>query len=215
MNPYLPVSILYGYGAEAEYDDLCELCASIPFARLPSENEPAYPHQPNIPALETSASKCRLCLVISFAAKSFKEQIAFEKTHGIDKAPVPWKMALPRAVTSSNISTIRFLGWESTESSEQLDLRHLRQNTEIAIRNRTEHESNVKRPWIYGNWWILEIPQAFPAIIRHQLIGIGVRLTENIEPISTETLRSSVMIQRGSSIRICVDHGKQQFGLQI
>jgi hypothetical protein len=213
-NPYLPINILYGYTAE-KYDDLCELCATIPFARLPNEDEAAYPHQPNIPALEASASKCRLCLVVSFAVKSFKEQIAFEKSHGIDKVPVTWKAALPPEITSSNIPTFRFMGWNSAESSEQLDLRHLRQNSEIAIRNRTDHESNVERPWIYGNWWIFEIPQAFPAVIRYQLIGIGVRLTECIQLISTKTSQSSLMIQRGSSIRICVDHGKQQVDSQM
>ena len=48
--------------------DLCEICRTIPFDTLPSEEEPGVPHQPTLAALEASAASCVLCDLIFEAA---------------------------------------------------------------------------------------------------------------------------------------------------
>lgn len=46
----------------------CSSCKEIPFHNLPSEDEPAFPHQPSLAALESSAKTCHFCKLTLLAA---------------------------------------------------------------------------------------------------------------------------------------------------
>jgi len=46
----------------------CKICKDIPFHNLPSEDEPALPHQPTLAALESSADTCYFCKLILLIA---------------------------------------------------------------------------------------------------------------------------------------------------
>jgi hypothetical protein len=59
--------------------DLCDICKAIPYDRLPSEENPGYPHQPSLDALTASATKCQLCKFILEAVDDLKKLIEDEK----------------------------------------------------------------------------------------------------------------------------------------
>src|SRR6187402_811650 len=48
--------------------DICNVCRSISFSTLPSEEESAIPHHETFQSLELSSQKCHLCCLILCAA---------------------------------------------------------------------------------------------------------------------------------------------------
>ncbi len=208
-NPYRLIQILYGYTHPSIANHLCQSCTAIPWARLPSEDEAAYPHQPSIRALKDSSATCRLCLVLSFAIQAFQRQLDFETTHDLNEVPVPIKAVCPPL---NDETILRYMGWNHLASFERIDLRRLHhldegQGTHDAGHTNNEDEEHI---WLYGNWWIKELPGSPPDRYQYQLIGIGVRLSQRARPWRTQCTPpgSPLLIHRGSQIRICVNHSK-------
>lgn len=52
---------------------ICNVCRSIPFDQLPSEDEAAYPHQPSIVVLEESAKTCPLCALLLRSVRELED----------------------------------------------------------------------------------------------------------------------------------------------
>jgi hypothetical protein len=59
--------------------DICDLCNSIPFEQLQSEEDSSYPHQPSLAALQSSAEKCRLCKMILAAVDEVQKSVDSER----------------------------------------------------------------------------------------------------------------------------------------
>jgi hypothetical protein len=58
---------------------LRDLCTTIPFEQLPSEEDPGYPHQPSLDAFVASATKCYLCRLILDAVNESRDEIDNEQ----------------------------------------------------------------------------------------------------------------------------------------
>jgi hypothetical protein len=56
------------------------VCKAIPFTVLSSEDDRAHPHQPSMPAWETSASTCALCNLILDSVRKFKKALSDEES---------------------------------------------------------------------------------------------------------------------------------------
>jgi len=192
---------------DANHTSVCELCTSIRFQDLPSEDEPGYPHQPNLHALTISASTCALCNLILDVVIKIREDI--ENEHQGNSGSGRWIEFTPTVsptgrqtleMTSLGVYALTY----ATGSSEE--------NT---ARTRPSYQfasDQSVRPWLFGNWWEVDGPGG-----SLQLIGIGVRIgpTPNIEDAEgnkiAETLENGDVIDsiqyRGSYLRIRTDDG--------
>ena len=70
------------------------------------------------------------------------------------------------------------------------------------------HE-NVVRPWLYGNWWLLDSASMMKQQVTClQLIGIGVRLTKMPTPHQCRIYGGETIHFRGSCLRVFVRRGR-------
>jgi hypothetical protein len=154
----------------------CAICRNIPFTDLPSEEEPAIPHQPSLRALRASADSCALCALILQAALEVRRNVenyhsgrglgGFTSYHGAPFDLISGGRALGQTFTG-NISTTGLFAPEMPSGY----------GTSSTPGFHFGDDSSV-RPWLYGNWWQRDFPS--PQL---QLMGLGVRLaaTPNIE----------------------------------
>jgi hypothetical protein len=179
-------------------DSICDFCNSIPFERLPSEEELAYPHQPSLAALQTSATRCLLCQMILEAIGDVRRSIDNE-ARGVPE---------DRCV-------MFYPGTDHTGARERtyfgpVPPRDLNASVGLGrerLSLHTDYAGDVLRPWLYGNWWTLgdlsEGPYHLP-----QLIGIGVRLAKTPKIHDAEGNSNKMVTYRGSGLRIRTDDGR-------
>ena len=192
---------------DANRTSVCQLCASIRFQDLPSEDEPGYSHQPSLHALTISASTCALCILILDAVIKIREDI--ENEHQGNKGRAGWIEFSP-AVSPTGRRAI-----EMTSLGVYSSIYATGSNEENTAPTRPSYQfasDQSVRPWLFGNWWEVDGPGG-----SLQLIGIGVRVgpTPNIE--DAEGNRMAVTLEngdvrdfieyRGSYLRIRTDDG--------
>jgi len=149
---------------------LCNICKNIPYSKLPSEDELAYPHQPSLQALAISAQSCKFCKFIQDAVNELKKTFEDEK-----KGETVGRFILFKSTdTETRITTEKYFGpalpWNLPTGQWA--------KITVSSSSSVEERYDVIRPWIFGNWWVLDKAGAGsqPA---NQLIGIGVRIGKN------------------------------------
>jgi hypothetical protein len=113
-------------------------------------------------------------------------------------------------IEESGIAEVTDLGRGTAHSFEEFDPKKYRVDLPETTRQRpgkTDQGLTV-RPWLYGNWWILNCPNFYNEFIPFQLIGVGVRLTEWPEPHDCKIYKTEAIHYRGSSLRVFTDDGR-------
>jgi len=156
----------------------CAQCQAIPFATLPCEDEPGYPHYPSLQALKESAKICMLCRLILAGVHQTRDEI--DREHKGKETAGCWvsfkSTKLNDQMDGSHKSRMECTkqGAFCAGSNQQVS-QHSGQ--EVALFAEPEpyafpfEEDSLAKPYIYGNWWsyskggLLEL-----------LIGLGVRI---------------------------------------
>ena len=150
----------------------CDFCESIPFDKLPSEEEDALPHQLSLDALEASSESCSICKLILWAAGcSLAPSCGMIGFHPNVKYPSGRKIMTE--VTESNYDKFGFMrglenGAAITDTSNAKP--DLREPMCLKLRSYLPERANI-RPWLFGNWYRSPFEDRSP-----RLVGLGVRL---------------------------------------
>jgi hypothetical protein len=209
---------------------LCTFCKNISYSKLPSEDEAALPHQPSLQALSASARQCQLCKlildIVNELRKTFEDEKAGGGSHGFivfnptDKetgvatqvflgATAPSRTRKPSGTSKpegkrpSNSPT----NGKDTQSTlskifhKQSGRQDAAPRRLSALFHRKSETSDVLRPWIFGNWWILN-EEKVGAVPQYQLIGIGVRIAKTPYIGDAEGNDKTTVKHRGSQLRI-------------
>lgn len=158
--------------------DLCNICKAIKFDQLPSEEEPAIPHQPNLELLQESMPDCPICRVIFLAVGELSTIIHNERAGNGENAGghVDFQTPIgkqPGQSVKQNLTYVTYYGYYDPDD----DGTYVEGPTGYTGPKYTDPcevfpDSNI-RPWLFGNWWTLPKAESKP-----QLIGLGVRLGE-------------------------------------
>lgn len=188
---------------------ICQFCKAIPFVDLPSEDEPALPHQPSLGALKASAGSCTLCHLILRAAIEVRKEI--DNTHKGLKAHA-WNELYSQNTTSSGQRMMEHsvLGRHGSGSVSNI---YSEEETLTSGKPGYPFRDDASiRPWLFGNWW-----KACSGPL--QLMGLGVRLaaTPNVEDAEGngdenrfEDGRAYINIRYyGSYLRIRMEDGRR------
>jgi hypothetical protein len=190
---------------------ICAVCRNIPFAKLPAEDEPAYPHQPSLEALAASAAQCQLCGFIQEAIAQLRTEIDNERNKrqaprftmfsSADKdtglqSQLFFGPALPADLSgASQLGTGGALGGNPNASKSG------RPMSKLFGRKEKEPRYEVVRPWLYGSWWTLNKVNggSQPA---YKLIGVGVRVAKTPNITDAEGNDGKLVKLRGTQFRI-------------
>jgi len=197
--------------------DICDLCNSIPFEQLPSEEDPGYPHQPSLAALEISAAKCLLCKMILEAVDEVRKSIDSEmrkvqESRYIMTYPKDKRTGVRRTVYLGEAVPRNTFGTPEVRQRSEDIWPHLLLER---LSQHAKYPGDVLRPWLFGNWWVLDghLDEGFGQT--RQLIGIGVRLGKTPPIHNAEGNSKEEVIYRGSGLRIRTDDGKLTLPLHI
>jgi hypothetical protein len=193
---------------------LCETCKATNFSILPSENEPGFPHKLSLEALKESASMCDLCGLIQQAVDELLEDIEIERR----SRGHPWAGTQRRIMVQD--MTYSRATWVSFEKGQAGPVRRTQFGTLVPegigkLESRDEPDpifvesgdNGVLRPWLYGNWWMLERPREGTDAV-YQLIGIGVRVGKTPNIAGAEGNSKEMIFYRGSQLRVHTNDGK-------
>lgn len=179
---------------------LCEICKTVQFELLPSEEQPGFPHQPDLYSLEKSAKNCILRQVIFNAASELSTILENDRTGNRGKNPGGhFSLSLAPAGPQPRCKYMTELGWWSEDYGYGGSLEY--RGPEYTNPRKVFPDSHNIRPFLFGNWWTLGMPNS-PL----QLIGLGVRLgtgprIQDAVGNSEEEVRF-----RGTSLRIRTEH---------
>jgi hypothetical protein len=190
--------------------DICDLCDSIPFEQLPSEEDSGYPHQPSLAALQSSAEKCRLCKMILAAVDGVQKSVDNERR----KVEVDGFLMVSPKKDSRGASQSTIFGNtpppldNRVQPSEAQMLHDMHSRLQVErLSQHTRYPGDVLRPWLFGNWWVVE--HATEGIQQtRQLIGVGVRLGKTPQIHDAEGNSKEKVVYRGSGLRIRADEGE-------
>jgi hypothetical protein len=154
--------------------DICKFCEAIPFANLPSEDEPGFPHQPSVQALKTSAARCALCSLLLDAVLEVRKSIDVKykggSRGGFTEYSPEGQLPDGRQVMGHFQLGDYYIGSDTIGGAPK--------EPDLDRPSYPFGDDTSIRPWLFGNWWKLRDSSA-----TLQLIGLGVRLsrTPNIE----------------------------------
>jgi hypothetical protein len=195
---------------------LCETCKATNFSILPSENEPGFPHKLSLEALKKSAATCSLCELIQQAVDDLFQDIEIERRSERNPSLVISPKLMVQDITYGHAA------WVFFEKSQGGPVRRTQFGVHVPQglgKLRSGQESNpvsvesgdtdngVLRPWLYGNWWMLERPREGMDAV-HQLVGIGVRVSRTPNIADAEGNSSEMIFYRGSQLRVYTNDGK-------
>jgi hypothetical protein len=206
LMKYWPHWIMASDGA------LCTICEKIPYSKLPSEDEAAYPHQPSLEALSASARQCQLCKLILGIVDELRKSFEDEKSgrgagRFIDYHPTNKATGIATQVFMGATPNSRTCNLSSSSEQEEkgpassATNRKDTQSTLSKITHRETESYGVVRPWIFGNWWILHEEKGV-AVPQYQLIGIGVRIGKTPYIEDAEGNDKTTVKHRGSQLRM-------------
>lgn len=187
--------------------DLCDICKIIKFDQLPSEEEPAIPHQPDLNSLKESVEDCPICRIIFLAAGELSTIIQNERTGNDENAggQVEYQTAmrkLPGQSASQYLKYVTYYGYYDPDGRGFYSSGPPGYTGPVYTDPCEIFPDRNIRPWLFGNWWTLPTAESKP-----QLIGLGVRLGAgpNIED-AVGNSEGRVHL-RGTSFRFRTDHG--------
>lgn len=165
---------------------ICSQCLSIPFDKLPAEQEAAYPHYPSLTDLKASARTCPLCALLDQALTEETQRLNDEKHQtGIvlgdfaatlgEELPNPvigyveslkqWQKL--RLRPDKKTLEVRDFGRWPAATFEDVELAKygfvagnpVKLPPQILGAGKSHADSELGiRPWVYGNWWLLDQP---------------------------------------------------------
>jgi len=185
---------------------LCEVCKSIEFERLPSEDEAGVPHQPDLDSLEESSENCCLCRVIFRIASELSTIICNQRTGNDDQNPggevhissIPGRSGMYLTHFGNHGSDE--VGFYTTGGSRGYA------GPEYTHPRKVFPGGNNIRPWLFGNWWASASPSRQP-----QLIGFGVRLGTGPKPEDGVGNSADLVHLHGTSFRFRTEVGMLLF----
>jgi hypothetical protein len=195
---------------------LCAICREIPFSRLPSETESAYPHQPSLEALDASATQCQLCRFIQDAVGDLRKSFEDERA----KKPVQRFTMYMAPEREGGYATELFFGPQLPAELGGLKGRKALIENGTAgkgdgrvskllgavggKKDRAGQRGDVLRPWIFGSWWAVEGggPNGGQMQAPLKLIGIGVRIAKTPDIVDAEGNEGKHVRLRGSQFRV-------------
>lgn len=177
----------------------CKICKEIPFHNLPSEDEPALPHQPSLAALESSAERCYLCKLILLAAGELIFILKNERAGNNNANPGGWMEYTSSKSPSGHLVTYKsHQGWNLAGGSLASGTDY-RGPVFMSPRQLFPDDGNI-RPWLFGSWWTL------PTNPLPQLVGLGVRLGATPLLEEAEGNTNEGVNLRGTNLRIRTDN---------
>jgi hypothetical protein len=205
---------------------LCDTCTTIPFDKLPHEEDQAFPHKQDLLHLEESSKVCKLCKLILSAIKDAQGDFDLE---GYDIADTmrPKKNSYEKIYSQDLFASKKFGVHQVLARVPGIEInlimlrsrsKHVGSETDIGpsgplgssneLVSRTEVEKDLSnRVWLYGNWWTLLGVKQSP-----QLIGFGARLTRYPRMrISNVNGERRTVLYRGSDIRVFVECGNTPY----
>jgi hypothetical protein len=191
--------------------NICEICKSIPIDKLPSEEEPGFPHQPDLDSLEESAQECCLCRVIFLAASELAAIINNEHTGKdanaggqVQHSTAPSK---PGDSASAKFQYVTNFGYHSNDDDGIYGGGPPGYTGPVRLNPREIFPANDNiRPWLFGSWWTTGNGKP-PG----QLIGLGVRLGPGPkleEGVGNSATEIGGLHLRGTSFRFRVEFGR-------
>jgi hypothetical protein len=163
--------------------EICSVCLSTPFDRLPAEEEAAYPHHASLQLLRASARSCPLCELLVEAIDDEERRLKNEthrvgvllgdfattlqdSKHGFSNPVVGYIESIERfqdiqLCHSTNILEVWDLGRYQSATFENVPLSRYGADFGSPIRQPPQPHSDAKsptRPWLYENWWLLNHP---------------------------------------------------------
>lgn len=163
--------------------NICSVCLSTPFDRLPAEEEAAYPHHASLQFLRASARSCPPCALLVEAIDDEDQRLKNEghrsgvflgdfaaaiqdSGHGFSDPVVGYVESIERfqdiqLCRSTNILKVRDLGRYQPAMYENVTLSEYGADFGSPIRQPPQPHSDANsptRPWLYGNWWLLNQP---------------------------------------------------------
>lgn len=191
--------------------NICEICKGIPIDKLPSEEEPGFPHQPDLDSLEESALHCSLCRVIYLAASELTAIINNERTGKRANAGGQVECSTARSKPGES-APAKFLyitnfGYHSNDDDGIYGGGPPEYTGPVYLNPRELFPANDNiRPWLFGSWWTTGKNKS-PS----QLIGLGVRLGSGPkleEAVGNTGTQSGGLHLRGTSFRFRVEFGR-------
>lgn len=177
----------------------CSSCKEIPFHNLPSEDEPAFPHQPSLAALESSAKTCHLCKLILLAAGELTLILKNERDGNADANPGGWAEYMSTKSPSGHLVTYKTDGGWNMPSGGMVSGTDYQGPTYMSPRELFPDDRKI-RPWLFGSWWTL------PTNPLVQLVGLGVRLGSTPLLVEAEGNTTDGVHLRGTYLRIRTDN---------
>jgi len=165
---------------------ICSQCLSIPFDKLPAEQEAAYPHCLSLTDLKASARTCPLCALLDQALAEETRRLNDEKHRtGValgdfaatlgEEYPNPvigyveslkqWQKV--RLRSDKKTLEIRDFGGQQAATFQDVELAKYgfvagnpaKLPPQIVGAGKSRADSELcSRPWVYGNWWLLDQP---------------------------------------------------------
>lgn len=149
-------------------EQLCSYCKKIPWANLPGEDEPGFPHQPSLTALKRSIGECVLCEFIAEAVAEVRTSIRVKHGGGSRGGNIVFD---PRGQLADGRSVMRHFQYGDVPGD--IVSRSEPPSEPKPDRPAYQFESDDEvRPWLFGNWW-----KSSDGVGSLQLTGLGVRLS--------------------------------------
>ncbi len=169
---------------------------NIPFEQLPSEEELAHPHQPSLAALQTSATKCRLCKMILQSIDDVRRSIDKEARG----EPEDRFLVIYPGTDSVGARVSTYFGRSAPANLNQAGGFIKPESSPLD----TNYTGDVLRPWLFGNWWKIEdfTDDLYSDYSSPQLIGIGVRVSKSPRIHDAEGNSKEQVMYRGSGLRV-------------
>ena len=157
--------------ATVQPSSICAVCRAIPFALLPAEDEPGYPHHRSVAALRQSAKDCMLCLLVLAGVVGHRKDINEELNGRSGRGG--WIACFGNKLPDGRKRMEQTLGGAFEPGSTVWAGPGPGGEAESSAPAKTfpfESDEDVQ-PWLYGSWWTHGAPA--PADL---LVGLGVRV---------------------------------------
>jgi hypothetical protein len=195
---------------------ICKYCQAVPFLKLPSEDEPGFPHRPSLASLKASAATCPLCFLLLNSVYLVRDNIENDQRRE-SKTEACWlEYFTTKKPSGKNVMEVTSMGAYNPGSCCMATTLGLEETMLSTSEGYNFASDDVVAPYLYGNWWKVDKWKRGDGK-QLQLLGIGVRLATSPDVLDAEGNHRDRVDQdgkeedyiryRGSYLRIRTDDG--------